>query len=197
MGDEQEAALLRPQLVDAFRHDADRIDVEAGIGLVEDRQRRLEQRHLQDVHALLLAAGEADVERALHEVLADFEHRGRLVDLLHEGRRRQLGFAARAALRVEGGAQERHGADAGDFNRILEGEEDALGRRTLVRRLVEDVLAVDQNLAAFDLVILLAGDDVGERRFAGAVRPHDRGDLAVLHGEVQPIEDGGAGDGGR
>src|SRR5690606_16025948 len=31
-----------------------------------------------------------------------------------------------------------------------------------------------------------------ERRLAGAVRPHDGGDLAVLHGEVQAADDLGA-----
>ena len=39
-----------------------RVDVEAGIGLVEHRERRLQQRHLQDLVALLLAAGEADID---------------------------------------------------------------------------------------------------------------------------------------
>ena len=38
-------------------------------------------------------------------------------------------LAARLALRVERGAQERHRADAGDLDRILEGEEHARRRR--------------------------------------------------------------------
>jgi hypothetical protein len=40
-----------------------------------------------------------------------------------------------------------------------------------------------------DLIIRLAGDDIGERRLARAVRPHDGGDLAGLHLEVQPVDD--------
>ena len=49
--------------------------------------------------------------------------------------------------------------------------------------------AVEQDLAVEDLVVLLAGDHVGEGRLARAVRPHDGGDLAVVHGEVQAVED--------
>jgi hypothetical protein len=44
------------QAVDAVGNDAQRIDVEAGIGLIEDGA-RLEHQHLQDLVALLLAAG--------------------------------------------------------------------------------------------------------------------------------------------
>ena len=53
----------------------------------------------------------------------------------------------------------------------------------------EEVLAVEQNLAARNLIVRLAGDDIGERRFAGAVRPHDGRDLAVRDGEVETVED--------
>src|SRR5205809_1085259 len=42
--------------VDALRDDLERVDIEAGVGLVEDRELRLEQLELQDLMALLLAA---------------------------------------------------------------------------------------------------------------------------------------------
>ena len=47
------------ELVDAVGDDAQRVDVEPGIGLVEDGELGLEHRHLEDLVALLLAAGEA------------------------------------------------------------------------------------------------------------------------------------------
>src|SRR5918998_1048555 len=53
---------------------------------------------------------------------------------------------------------------------------------------VEDVLAVEQDLAVEDLVVLLAGDDVGERRLAGPVGAHDGRHLAPVHGEIHAIE---------
>ncbi len=125
---------------------------------------------------------------ALQHVRVDLELRRRAAHGAHEVGRRQLRLAARAPLRVERGLEEGHGRDAGDFDRILEGEEHALGG-ALVGSSSENVLAVEQHFAAGDLIVRLAGDDIGERRLAGAVRPHDGRDLAGLHGEVEAIED--------
>ena len=160
MRDEQERALGAPQLVHALGDDANGVDVEPGVGLVQDRHGGLQQRHLQDVHPLLLTAGEADVEGALEDVLGHAEHGGGVVDLLDENRRRQLIVAARLALRVERRLEEGHGAHTRDLDRILEREEHAMGG-TFVRLHLEDVLAIEQHLAGLDLVVRLAGDDVG------------------------------------
>ena len=111
-----------------------------------------------------------------------------LAHLLQEVRRRIFALAARLALRVQRGAQERHGGDAGNFDRILERQEHALGG-ALVGRHLQQVLALEQDFAAGDFVARLAGDDVAQRRFAGAVRPHDRVHLARVHGQRQPVED--------
>ena len=54
--------------VDALGDDLQRVDVEAGVGLVEHRELRLEQLELEDLVALLLAAGEALVDVALREL---------------------------------------------------------------------------------------------------------------------------------
>ena len=142
-------ALGRAQPVDAVGDDLERVDVEAGIGLVEHAEPRLEQRHLQDLVALLLAAGEADIDAAAQHVLVDAELAGGLAHALHEFRRRQLRLAALLALRVERRAQERHGGDAGNFDRILEGEEQPLGG-ALVGLHREHVLAVEQHLPCGD-----------------------------------------------
>ena len=99
----------------------------------------------------------------------------------------EFAFAARLALRVQRRLQEGHGGDAGNFHRILEREEHALSG-ALVRRHFEEVFPLEQDLAAGDFIARLAGDDVGQRRFAGAVRPHDRMDLARIYLERQPVE---------
>ena len=139
-------ALRRAQPVDAVGDDLERVDVEAGIGLVEHRKPRLKQRHLQNLVALLLAAGEADIDRAAQHLLLDAELAGGLAHLLDEFRRREFRLAALLALRIERGAQESHGGDAGNFQRILEGEEQP-GGGALVRRHVENALAVEQHFA--------------------------------------------------
>src|ERR1700722_1258604 len=104
MGDDDHRALRRAQPVDPVRDQLEGVDVEAGIGLVEHRELRLEQRPLQNLVALLLAAaGEADIARAAQHVLVDRELRRRLAHPLHEFWRRQLLFAARLALGIERG----------------------------------------------------------------------------------------------
>ena len=117
-----------------------------------------------------------------------FSEAATVADLLQEVRRREFAFAARLALRVQRGAQEIHGGDAGNFDRILERQEHALGG-ALVRRHLQQVLAPEQDFAAGDFIAGLAGDDVRQRRFAGAVRPHDRVHLARVHRQRQPVED--------
>ena len=123
MRDDDHRALRRAQPVDAIRDDLERVDIEAGIGLVEHRQPRLQHRHLQDLVALLLAAGEADIDRPAQHLLVDAELLGGLAHPLHEVRGGEFGLAAMLALRVERGAQKRHGGDARHFHRILERQE--------------------------------------------------------------------------
>ena len=76
------------------------------------------------------------------------------------------------------GAQERQAGDAGDLHRVLEGEEHALGG-ALVGLHLEQALAVPEDVAVGDLVVLAAGQHVGERRLARAVGAHDRVHLAL------------------
>src|SRR6478735_8305279 len=168
--DEQDAEVARVLgAVDALGDDLQRIDVEAGVGLVEDGHLRLEQLHLEDLVALLLAAGEALVDVALGEdgVHPQVAH-GRL-DVLDP--RAQLG-----CLAVDGRlgrAEEVAHGDAGHLDGVLHREEEA-GAGALIDLHREDVLAVERHGAAGDGVLRVAGDAVGQRRLAGAVGPHDR-----------------------
>ena len=63
-------------------------------------------------------------------------------------------FAALLALRVERRLEEGHGRDARNFDRILEGEEEAF-RGPRVGLEFENILAVEQHFAGVDLIILL------------------------------------------
>ena len=88
---------------------------------------RVDDAHLHHLGALLLAAGKADVDRPLEHLDVHAE-RGRLgareLDELGAG---QLRLAARAPLRIEALAQELQVGHAGDFDRILEAEEQPRG----------------------------------------------------------------------
>ena len=70
MRDDDLRVVVAPEPVHAVGDDAQRVDVEAGVGLVEDGQSRIKHRHLQNLVALFFAAGEAGVDRALEKVLA-------------------------------------------------------------------------------------------------------------------------------
>ena len=65
--DDEHAQVRATQRVDTIGDDLERVDVQAGVGLVEDGVGRLQHRHLQHLGALLLAAGEAVVEVAVDE----------------------------------------------------------------------------------------------------------------------------------
>ena len=78
-------------------------------------------------------------------------------------------------------------ADAGDFYRVLEGEEDA-GAGALVRLHFQQVAAVVADAAFGDDVALAPGDDVRQRRFAGAVRPHDGVHFARADAQIDAVQ---------
>src|SRR5262249_40635461 len=66
-------------------------------------------------------------------------------------------------------------------------EENPLGG-ALVRRQCEHVLPVEENLSVNDLIVSLAGEHMGERRFARAVGAHDGMHAPLLDREIEPIE---------
>ena len=75
--------------------------------------------------------------------------------------------------------------------RVLEREEEPL-LRALVGPGLGQVLAVEEDLALGDLVGGVAGDRVGQRRLARAVRAHDRVHLVRVDREVDALDDRGA-----
>ena len=67
----------RPLRVSHYIHapgnDPQRIDVESGIRLIQNRELRFEHSHLQNFVPLLLAAREAFIHRAIHELLVHLQ----------------------------------------------------------------------------------------------------------------------------
>ena len=74
VGDQQHGlVVVLGEPVDAVGDDLERVDVEAGVGLVEHRDLGVEQLELGDLVALLLATGEALVDVALRERRVEVE----------------------------------------------------------------------------------------------------------------------------
>ena len=194
VGDHQGAHLRPDELLHAPGDDAERVDVEPGVGLVENRDPRLQHCHLQDLDPLLLAAREAVVEIARRELARDLEPVHLREDLLAElGNRDRIVLAAvlRLADRVDRAAQEARDRHAGDGVRVLEREEEAaLG--ALVCLELEDALAVEQDVALGDPVGGMAHEGIREGGLPGAVRPHDGVHLVRVHCQVDALDDLGA-----
>jgi hypothetical protein len=175
------SGVLRLDLVDPGRYDLQRVDVQPRVGLVHHRQRGLQHGELQDLVALLLAAREAVVHRALRET-------GSISSIsifsTSMSWKSKMSISS-PPLGVERRAHEVGDRDAGDLDRVLEGQEDArVG--ALVRLHVQDALAAEEDVAVGHLVRRMAGDHLGERALARAVRTHDRVDLALVHLQVHP-----------
>ena len=185
MGDDQRAqALLVVQALDALGDGAQRVDVKARVGLVEDRDVGGEHRHLQDLRALLLAAGEAVVEMARGERFVDVEQLDRVLQLRAE----LLDLDRLLALGVDRHAQEVGDRHAGDRHGVLEGQEQP-GLGALVRLGRGDVLALEGDRALGDLVGGVAEQRVRERRLARAVGAHQGVDLAARDVQVDAPQD--------
>ena len=174
--------------VDAVGDDVERVDVQAGVGLVEDRELGLLERELEDLQALLLAAGEALVEVARAELARHVDELHRGLDGLAELLERDVGLAARLAVGVHDHPQVLRDRHAGDRDGVLEGHEEA-HPGALVGVGLGDVLAAEQDLPLGDLEARVAHDRVGERGLAGAVGAHQGMDLAGLDREVDALED--------
>ncbi len=171
------------------------VDIEAGIGLIEDGQARFEHGHLENLVALLLAAGEAGVDGAIEQRLIHL-HGGHFVaNQIEEIHGVELRLAVSLAHGVERRLEEIHIADAGNLDRILEGEENA-GLSALFGVELEQVLAVVSDGAARNLIKVAAGEDLGERALARAVGAHDGVHLACVHGKGDALENFTVADGG-
>ncbi len=164
------------------------------VGLVEDRDPRLQHRELKHLDALPLAAREPVVHVAGGQLAGDLEVLHRRLELLAElGNRNRVLLASVSRLpdRVHRAPQEARDGHARNRVRILERQEEP-ALRALVGAELGHVLAVEKNLALGDDVGRVSHQGVGERRLAGSVRAHDRVLLVQVDRQVDTLDDLGA-----
>src|SRR5262245_57704241 len=177
VGNDDGGIIGSPEAVHAVRHDAQRIDVQSGIGFIENGETRLEDRHLENLIPLLLAAGESEVDGPAHDVRSPFDDLQLALEKVDEIDRADLFLAAGLSKLILRRTQKVGVGDAGDLHRILEREEDT-GLRALLRLQVEEILALVDDRSARDRVGWMSGKDLRERALPRAVGPHDRMNLA-------------------
>ena len=175
----------------ATRAVAQRVDVETGVELVEDRDLRLQDRHLQRLVALLLATRQIDIERTIEELLVEIDA-GRL-GAQGAVEPRDVGVASAPLERFPEHGIEHHSRH---FRGVLH-DEVQTSRRALPRGESQHVDPVEQHLAAGHGVTGLTHDDRRQSALARTIRPHDRMHFTRRDREIDTIEDLFAGHRGR
>ena len=116
------------QLVDAFSDNSQRVNVEARICFVEHRKLWIKHGHLENLVALLLAAGEPFVDRTRHEAGIHLDDLRLLFQKVFEFQRIQFFLTVMFLLFVISEPQKLRVRDAGHLDRILKSHEDAFAR---------------------------------------------------------------------
>ena len=133
VGDDDGGILVGAQLVDSLRYDAQGVDVEAAVGLVENRQAGLQHGHLEDFVTFLLSARKAFVDRAAGQFVVEFDN-GPFLRIIFRKSVAERGSSAPVfALGVDSGPHEVDHAYAGNLHRVLEAEEDTFVRTVFGR----------------------------------------------------------------
>ena len=188
MGHDDERPVRRPQLVHRLGDRLQGVDIEPRIGLVEDREARLEHGELQDLVALLLAAGEPLVHRPAQVTVVPADRLELRLEDLREVQRVELLETLMLADRVHRRAQEVGVGDAADRHRVLKSQERP-GACPLFGLHRQQVVAVVADGAPRDRVGRMARQDLSERALAGAVRAHDGVYLAGVDAQRDPAQD--------
>jgi len=183
VSDQDHGAVRRSQRVHAARDDFQRVDIEAGIGFIEDGELGFEHGHLENFVPFFLATGKTGVDRTIHEVLAHLHELHAVFDQREEIHGVKIRLAAVFADGVQRGFEEIKIADAGDFDGVLKCHEDAFAGAVLGRHF-KKILAFVEDLAIGDCIDVAAGEDLREGAFAAAVGSHDGVDFAFIDGEI-------------
>src|SRR4051794_6687520 len=185
VGDQQHATVTVLAIpVHALGDDLQRVDVQPGVGLVEDRHLGVQELELEDLVALLLTSGEALVDRPGRERRVHLHAVHGAVNVFDPGPELR-GLTVDSSL---GGPQEVRHRDPGNLDGVLHGQEQPRPS-PLVDGHREHVGAVERHRAAGHGVLRMSRDGVRERRLARPVRAHDRVRLPILDGEVDTLED--------
>ena len=176
------------QGVHPVRHDLQGVYVQAAVRLVEDGEDRFQHRHLEDLAALLFAAGESDVHLPAGEFRPHLEQGHLLFHPFQEGAGVQGRSSGRFLPGRKGCLQEVLHRYAGNLHRILERQEQSRPG-TFLRFHREEVPAQEGDASAGHLVVGFSGEDGGQGALPRAVGPHDGVDLSPADFQVDPAED--------
>ena len=189
MRDHQRGEIRPAHGIDAISHDLQRINIKPAIGFIQNGELWLQQSHLQDFIALLLATRKTDIDAALQHFVI---HRKRLHAFprqLQELHGIQFALTLGAANGIQRGTQESGIAHAGQFHRILKRQKHTRGS-AFFRFHRQQILAVQQRSATRHLIAIAARQNIGKRGFAGPVRAHNGMHLTLRHNQINALQNG-------
>ena len=189
VGDQQRGVIRCGQLVHTASHDAQGIDVQAGIRFIEDGHHGVQQGHLENLIALLLSTGKPFIDAAFQEGGVHLDHLELLLNVVFKVEGVEFLQPLLAAAGVGRHAQELKVAHPGNLHRVLKTEEHPEAS-PLLRLQLKQIGAAVTHGARGHAIGGMASQHLGQGAFAAAVAAHHRMDLTGPHLQVHPFEDG-------
>ena len=157
-------------------------------GLVQHREFRLEQQHLQYLVAFFFAAGKSGVDAAPQKLRREAQPRRGFPRQRDERRGGQLVASKRLVAAVHGRLEELHVADARDVHRILKREEQAeMGPR--IRGHPHEARALEPHVARGHFDLGPSGEGIRQGALAGSIGAHDGVHFPGPNREVDAVQD--------
>ncbi len=128
--------------IDAVGDGAEGVDVESGVGFVEEPAKGINQRQQEDFVAFLFTTGKAFIDGAVHEAFVHLEEVHFFLDDLTELHGVEFGQPVVFSCFIDRGFEEVACGNAGDFDGVLEAEKQTLASAFLGGH-VEKVFAVE------------------------------------------------------
>ena len=175
------------QGVDPVGNHAQCVDVEAGVGLVENGEPGFQDRQLQNFMAFFFSAGKALVDRAIEKFFVHLDQFEFVPNQGEKVKRIDLVFCSGFANGVEGCPQKVRAVHAGDFHWILKREKHAL-RRAFIRGHVEQVFALIDDVARRDAIRFVPREHLRQRALARSVGPHNGVGFARIDHEIDAVQ---------
>src|ERR1041385_1467005 len=145
--------LFFSEFVHTVRDNSECVNVQTGIGFIQNGKIRFLHRHLENFIPLFLATGKTFVHRTIQETLVHVDKFHPILDESEKINGIQLLKSAMLFDCIEARLQKVSVRNAGDFDRILEGKKYSL-TGPFFRSHIEEVLAFIENLAFSDFVRL-------------------------------------------
>ena len=187
MGNYDAGILGIAEVIDALGHDAESINVQTAVRFVKNGELRLKHGHLENLIAFFSPPENPSLTERLASLLSSSTNSLRSrISFQKIGSRHRVQSLVFPFL-VDCSPHEVDHADSRNLHRILETEEDTLAG-TVLRWHLQQILAIEDDLARSDRIGRATRQNSREGALAGAIRTHHSMHLTRVDGEVDPFQ---------